>query len=316
MSETFQEEWKATESYNRLRMWKPIKEQRRPLKECAIEELLGVYAEEVDGAGLLKSPRLIRDFLNQFAMYKASQIDELSMRSFYQRQKLEYDYTSHSLATRKYQLQGFFKWMVSRGIIEDSPQSRITMGRSKVYKRKPIWVKPDKIKDLLDGAKTRSPGFLYPILKLVDETAARTSEFIDLRWQDVDLNGKVVILRSGEKIQLRKLPISDDLVAAIKSIDQVSELIFTTLEGRPLRKDILVRELRILKRQIGIEEDWVYRDLRHSYAVNFLKSGGDIADLQKIMGHIHVRMTEELYGRFKARKANFLDQEGVPGTGT
>ena len=58
----------------------------------------------------------------------------------------------------------------------------------------------------------------------------------------------------------------------------------TTMEGRPLRTDILVRELRILKRQLGIQEDWVYRDLRYSFGVNFLKAGNKIQELTKIMG--------------------------------
>ncbi|CAN5496599.1 hypothetical protein BH10BDE1_BH10BDE1_23750 [soil metagenome] len=314
-AETFRDEWKATETYNRLRMWKPIKEQRRPLKECSIEELLGVYAEETTGASLMKSPQLIRDFLNQFALYQASQIDELAMRSFYQRQKLEYDYTSHSLATRKYQLQGFFKWMVSRGIIADSPQSKITMGRSKVYKRKHIWVKPRKIADAVEGAKRLSPGYLYPILLLVAETAAKTHDVLEFKWKDIDFKNASVILRDGEKIQTRILPVSQTLLAALKSLDQLSEHVFTNLEGRPLYKHCLVRELRILKRQLKIEEDWVYRDLRYSYAVNFLKAGGDIAKLRSILGHQHVRMTEELYGRFKTASGDFIVSEGVPGTG-
>jgi integrase len=204
--ETFTEESKATEAYNRLRMWKPVKDQKRSLQQCSIEELLGVYLEEVPGASLDKSTQLIKDLLNSFAFHRPAQIDEIAMRSFYQRQKLEYDYTSHSLATRKYQIQGFFKWLVSRGLIEDSPQSKITMGRSKVYKRKHIWVKQDQIKSLLSGAKKQSPGFLYPMLLLIHETAAKTSDVIELKWQDVDLKGKKIILREGEKIQLRALP--------------------------------------------------------------------------------------------------------------
>jgi integrase len=314
--ETFTEESKATEAYNRLRMWKPVKDQKRSLQQCSIEELLGVYLEEVPGASLDKSTQLIKDLLNSFAFHRPAQIDEIAMRSFYQRQKLEYDYTSHSLATRKYQIQGFFKWLVSRGLIEDSPQSKITMGRSKVYKRKHIWVKQDQIKSLLSGAKKQSPGFLYPMLLLIHETAAKTSDVIELKWQDVDLKGKKIILREGEKIQLRALPISDDLVASIKSIDQLGEYVFTNLEGRPLYKQCLVRELRILKRQLGIEQDWVFRDLRHSHAVNFLKAGGDIETLKAVLGHQHVRMTEELYGRFKSSKADFFDVEVVPETGT
>ena len=238
------------------------------------------------------------------------------MRCFYQRQKLEYDYTSHSLATRKYQIQGFFKWMVSRGLIEDSPQSKISMGRSKVYKRPPIWVKPKQIEEVIKGAKLRSPGFLYPILLLIAETAAKTSDIIEMRWKDVDLKTGRLSLHENDKIQVRSFVISETTVSSLKLLEPISEHVFTNLEGRPLRKEILVRELRILQRQLGIEADWVFRDLRHSFSINFLKAGGEIQELQKILGHQHPRMTEELYGRFKTSKADFFDIEVVPGTGT
>lgn len=90
---------------------------------------------------------------------------------------------------------------------------------------------------------------------------------------------------------------------------------FTTLEGRPLHKGALVRELKDFQRNAGFETDWVFRDLRHSFAVNFLKAGGDIHDLQKLMGHSHVRMTEELYGSYKIHRVDFLDSAAAPGTG-
>jgi site-specific recombinase XerD len=315
-SQTFKEETKATEMYNSLRMWKSPKEEKRNLVSCTIEELLEIYFEEVPEASLRKSTQLITDFLTQFAFHKADQIDEMAMRSFYQRQKLEYDYTSHSLATRKYQIQGFFKWMVSRGILGNSPQAAISMGRSKVYRRPLIWVKPAKIQELLENAKSRSPGFLYPILLLIHETAIKTTEIIELKWTDLDFKKKMVYLPGREKIQRRHLEISDELCNSLKQIDQICQNVFTNLEGRPLRKEVLVRELRILKRQSSIDGDWVFRDLRFSYGVNFLKAGGDIIDLKKIMGHLHVRMTEELFGRFKVQRAEILALEGVvPGTG-
>ena len=90
---TFKQEINATEEYNRLRMWKQPKEEKRSLLNCTIEELVGIFLEEMPEATLGKSPQLIRDFLDQFAFYKIGQLDEISMRGFYQRQKLEYDYT-------------------------------------------------------------------------------------------------------------------------------------------------------------------------------------------------------------------------------
>lgn len=261
----FKEESKASEAYSELRTRKLVREEKRSLQQCAIEELMQVYLEEIPEATLGKSPQLIRDFLSQFAFHRVEQLNETDLRSFYQRQRMEYDYTSHSLATRKYQIQGFFKWMLARGLIEDSPQSKIRMGRSKVYRRKLIWVKPDKIKALLEGAKKRSPGFLYPMLLLVNETALKTTELIDLKWKDLDFKNKTVRLHEAVKIQRRDLPLSAELVSIIKQVDQISEHVFTNLEGRPLRKEILVRELRTLKKQLGLTEDWVFRDLRYSF---------------------------------------------------
>lgn len=316
IQKTFADETSATEKFNELRTRKPLKESKRSMKDFSIEELIHIYLDEVPEASLAKAPQLVKDFLDQFSIYRSDQITELSMRCFYQRQKLEYDYTSHSLATRKYQIQGFFKWMVSRGIIDTSPQSKISMGRSKVYKRKLLWVKPKAIQQLLDGAKLRSPGFLYPILLLVSETAAATSDIIQLKWPDVDLKTGRVSFHEIDRVQNRNLEISETLVKSLKTLDQISQHVFTNLEGRPFRKEILVRELRILKRQLGIQEDWVFRDLRHSYAVNFLKSGGQMTTLQKTLGHSHPRMTEELYGRFKTSSADFFDLQVVPGTGT
>ena len=206
--------------------------------------------------------------------------------------------------------------MVSRGILEDSPQSKIVFGKSKVYRRPQIWVKPSTIQKLSDGAKKHSPGFLYPIILLINETALRTNEIINLKWNQIDFKNKFISLPEGENIRLRKLDLTDELVSAIKRIDQISQYVFTTLEGRQLRKEILVRELKILKRKIDlVDTKWVFRDLRFSYAVNFLKAGKDIKDLQVILGHKHLLMTKELYGHYQVCSAEFLDiHEVVPGT--
>lgn len=316
IQKTYPNETNATESFNALRAWKPPKDTKRSLKELSLEELVSLYFEEIPEASLRKSPQLTKDFLEQFALYRYDQIDELAMRCFFQRQKLEYDYTSYSLATRKYQLQGFFKWMVSRGIIEDSPQSKISIGRSKVYQRPPIWVKPKQIQEVIQGAQLRSPGFLYPIFLLISETAAKTSDIIDLKWKDLDLKNGIINLPEGEKIQARRIEISKQVTSALKVLEPISDYVFTNLQGRPLRKEVLVRELRILKRQLGIKEDWVFRDLRHSFAVNFLKFGGDIKKLQILLGHAHLRMTEEFYGQYKTSNAVFFNVEMVPGTGS
>lgn len=308
IQKTFAEEIKATQFYNESKNYKPLKQERRSLDKCTTEELLQLYFDEVPDSSLVKSGQLTREFLEQFGLFKPFEIKEVQLRSFYQMQKIEYDYTNHSLSTIKYRIQGFFKWLVFRGLLAESPQSKIVFGRSKIYKRKPIWVKPSAIQKLIEGSKMYSPGFLYPIILLLNETAIRTDEILNLNWSQIDFKNKKISLPENEDVTLRILDLSDDLIVALKRIDQISQYVFTNLESRQLRKEILSRELRALKRQLGlIDSDWVFRDLRFSFAVNFLKEGQDIRILQKTLGHQHLQLTQELFGRFKVNNAELFD---------
>lgn len=50
------------------------------------------------------------------------------------------------------------------------------------------------------------------------------------------------------------------------------------------------------------KKDWTAMDLRHSFAVNFLAKGGDIKELQRILGHNSVYDTKRLYGEAAEEK--------------
>jgi integrase len=315
LQQTFVDEKKAADHYNALKSRRPVRDQKRSLTHCTTEELMEVFLEEMPDASLTRSPQLIRYFLESFSFFKIGDIDELQLRSFYTRQKIEYDYTNHSLSTRKYQIQGFFKWLIKRGVIQTSPQELIRMGKSSVYKRKPIHLAVEDIQQAIAKAKELSPGFLYPILLLVEQTAAKTSDMATLKWTDIDFKNRRIRYQGGTKIQRRDLEISAVTAEALRRIDPASEFVFTTLEGKTLQKHILTRELKVFQRKAGIETTWVFRDLRHSFAVNYMKAGGDTEVLQKILGHWHPRLTEELYGRFRVHNLDFMDFEGVPGTG-
>jgi site-specific recombinase XerD len=45
---------------------------------------------------------------------------------------------------------------------------------------------------------------------------------------------------------------------------------------------------------------WTCHDLGHSFAHNFLKRGGQMYQLQAILGHRQIRITLDLYGQLSA----------------
>jgi site-specific recombinase XerD len=66
--------------------------------------------------------------------------------------------------------------------------------------------------------------------------------------------------------------------------------------GKQFTKKQLGFAMTEFKHQHDIKEKWMYFDLRHSFARNFLDDGGTMADLQKILGIRNIETAREVYG--------------------
>lgn len=60
------------------------------------------------------------------------------------------------------------------------------------------------------------------------------------------------------------------------------------------------RIIKKFKEAHNFEKDWQLHDFRHSFANNFLKKGGEMYQLQAILGHKSIQMTVDLYGNLKS----------------
>ena len=107
---------------------------------------------------------------------------------------------------------------------------------------------------------------------------------------------------------------SDELREILQKIDRVSAHVFTNLESQPLKVYIMGRELKNFQRMSGFETNWGFRDLRFSYGINFLKRGGAITDLQRVMGHKTPYNTEEIFGRHERRMLPLASSAAVQET--
>ena len=76
---------------------------------------------------------------------------------------------------------------------------------------------------------------------------------------------------------------------------------FTNLYGKQFRKAQLGWALTEFKRYHKIKERWMYFDLRHSFARNYLEAGGAMKELQRILGIRSIDTAREIYG-YHAKK--------------
>lgn len=106
------------------------------------------------------------------------------------------------------------------------------------------------------------------------------------------------------KSQARGLKISEELISILEKRKKPSGYVFMTFYKEPFTKTKLARLMNEFKIKTNCKLQWTLMDLRHSYAVNYLRSGGDIKKLQYILGHNNVFDTRRLYAEAIVKTEN------------
>ena len=135
------------------------------------------------------------------------------------------------------------------------------------------------------------------ILTLVD-TGVRASELCNLTTFDVDFkNNRITVMGKGSKE--RTLPIAASTNRALwkylraeRIEDLFSQRLFTTKEGKPIHRKVLLKLLYRLGDKAGINKCNPHR-FRHTFAINFLRNGGNAYALQMALGHSTLSMVNK-----------------------
>jgi integrase/recombinase XerD len=133
------------------------------------------------------------------------------------------------------------------------------------------------------------------ILFLLD-TGCRISEALTLRVRDVDMENLLVTL-DGKGRKQRVVPFSFELRKAIfryiaeckKTLDS---LLFANRTGTKLGRRNVLRDVKLLCKRLGFNPPArTLHAFRHTFAVNYLRRGGSVFHLQKVLGHSTLEMT-------------------------
>lgn len=149
--------------------------------------------------------------------------------------------------------------------------------------------------------------WLRPFFIALLELGLRRGDALALRWSEVDLDAGLVQLTTRKRGVFVALPISRRCREALlecRCRPIVSQLVFTTEEGKPLSEARVRRVFAIAKSIAGFPKDRRLRihDLRHTYA-SFLASGGvPLGTIATLLAHADPRTTVR-YARSEKRAA-------------
>jgi len=141
------------------------------------------------------------------------------------------------------------------------------------------------------------------ILVLLD-TGCRIDEVLTLTTADCDQHNMLFTMR-GKGRKQRKIPFSFELRRHLcRSLGglQPEQLIFATRYGKKLCRRNVLRDVKLDCRRLAIAPpERTLHAFRHTFAVNYLRRGGSVFHLQKVLGHSSLEMTR--------RYANLLTED-------
>ncbi|MDE2125283.1 MAG: tyrosine-type recombinase/integrase [Armatimonadetes bacterium] len=192
-------------------------------------------------------------------------------------------------------LRTLFRWIVSEDGLGVSPMERIPVPTSRADQVQPFTT--DQVEALLNAAKRsqmayRNQAIVYFLL----DTGLRASELCSLNREDVDFQARRCgVVGKGNK--RRMVPFGKTAAKSLWNYlkaepQEPGEPLFMSERGERLTRSglrlLFVRLGRSARLQAARCSPHTFR---HTFAVEFLRAGGNVFTLQQILGHTSLTMT-------------------------
>ncbi|MDD3287965.1 MAG: tyrosine recombinase XerC [Alphaproteobacteria bacterium] len=206
-------------------------------------------------------------------------------------------------------VRNFFHWLDRMGILRN--EAIDLLKSPKTPRRLPRPISEGSALDIVELAKNDSA---KPWIGLRDEAlftllygaGLRISEALGLKHSDLAQKDRIVVKGKGNKQrQVPLMPIiQESLRHYIKACPYPSSsksAVFLGSRGEALNPGVAQRQLRQLRRDLGLSDSVTPHALRHSFATHMLASGADLRSLQELLGHSSLSTTQ-LYTKIESSR--------------
>lgn len=258
------------------------------------------------------SDHTISDYKNTFRKFAAWLPDDLPLKEITQAHLQHFfaDQTvsKKSVANYHVALSALWEWAAKERLVPANILHQVE--RAKPEKRAIVPFSETDIRAMIN-AVNRSRAYTRPgkrqsdhelpaperslaIILLLLDTGIRATELCELAFPDVDFrNSRIKVFGKGSKE--RSIPFSPRTgqalwkYAATRKQDSFGDTFFLTDESRPLDRTQLYHRLEAIAGRAGVPQFNPHR-FRHTFAINYLRNGGDPYTLQILLGHSSMDM--------------------------
>ena len=239
------------------------------------------------------SPKTVRTYRQSLATLLAADVGPLSRASlqafvmFMRNRGL----TSGGINVRLRTVNAFLSWLREEGHVAESLRVRLLPKASQFV----VTFSDAEVKRILAVRPTgRSMTRAWTLFVMLVDTGLRIEEALSLERERVDLDGLTLNVR-GKGSRDRIVPISTECRKALFRLlsKQPGRYLFSTHGGERLSYRNAYRDLKALCRQAGVQGGHVRpHSVRHYFAVSYLRAGGDLYRLSRILGHTSLATTQ------------------------
>lgn len=195
----------------------------------------------------------------------------------------------------------FAGWLIAEGLATDDLTRNVRWPAAPRVADTLVPVPDDDLRRLLAACDTRAWHGVrdLAILMVLFDTGARLGELVAMRAGDVDdmaRPGLRVTGKSGTRAvgmgSMARRAVRDYLHRCRHPAHPDHDALWVARDGAPLREKGVQLVLKRLQARAGIPGRLHPHKLRHTFALAYLRAGGDAFTLQSAMGHATMTMTQ------------------------
>jgi site-specific recombinase XerD len=195
-------------------------------------------------------------------------------------------------------LKAFFNWCVAEDYLNTSPMS--TLKKPKAPKKVVKAVTPEDITKLLNALNGRDFNSIRnkALLLMALDTGLRLSEITNLKLSDIR-SEIITVLGKGSKQRIVRIGAKAQkaiwrYMTVRQQVDTGCDSIWVSRDGSALTVDGVHQMIVKLGKRLGISVS--PHKLRHSFALYYLRNGGDVFTLQTLLGHSTLEIVKGYLG--------------------
>jgi integrase/recombinase XerC len=210
---------------------------------------------------------------------------------------MESGVSSRSINRKLTTLKTFFRYLVRTGKAELNPMAKVISPRTS--KRLPAFVEKEKMEAVfrdIDFGEGFSGIRNRVIMELFYATGMRLSELVNLKEQDIDMDGSTIKVL-GKRNKERLIPFGEHTRAVLKSylVEKKkfdTDILFVTDKGTKIYPKLVYRVVREVLSQVTTLEKKSPHILRHTFATHLLNNGADLNAVKELLGHSSLAATQ------------------------